>query len=211
MEKPAPGWTVDTLLSLMNERDQRYDQRFVAQEKAVTVAIEGAKTAGLKAENAMEKRFDNTNEWRQTLNDRDIKLLPRVEYDRAHIDLEKRLEEYKKSIDDRLSRLTEVQTRAEAKGEVTAPAMKELLSEVKGLRDTRSGTEGEKKGISGLFATVLGVGWLLTILIGIYTFAARPTSTPAPIVQPAPIIIMPSGATTGVTPSPSPVLVPGAK
>lgn len=211
MEKRnSSGWTVETLLELMNERDTRYNQRFEGQEKAVAVAIEGAKGASTKAENAMEKRFDNTNEWRAAMNDRDLKLLPRLEYDRAHIDLEKRLEEYKKNVDDRLTRITETQNRSEAKGEITTPIIQEMLDEVKSLRDVGQEKEGKDKGLAGAGGIILWGGWIVTILIGIYTFMrpAAPVTT-AP-VQP-PIIIMPNGATTGATPSPPPVLVPGAK
>lgn len=89
------GWTTDTLhvhiqslfnerdkywLMLLAERDVRYGQRFDAQQNAIA-----------KAEESNEKRFQNTNEWRQTINDRDIKFLPKAEYDRAHNELEKRL------------------------------------------------------------------------------------------------------------------------
>lgn len=89
------GWTTDTLhvhiqsllnerdkywIMLLHERDIRYAQRFDAQQEAIA-----------KAEESNEKRFQNTNEWRQTINDRDQKFMPRMEYDRAHEELEKRL------------------------------------------------------------------------------------------------------------------------
>lgn len=113
------GWTTDTLhvwvRTVMDERDRRYEQRFAAQEKATEVAVAGAREAGIKAENAIEKRLENTNEWRDAMNDRDRNLLPRQEYDRAHIDLEKRLEEYKKAMDERLSRITEHQKQNEGR------------------------------------------------------------------------------------------------
>ncbi len=38
-EVTPSGWTVDTLLELMNERDRRYEQRFIAQEKAMELAL----------------------------------------------------------------------------------------------------------------------------------------------------------------------------
>jgi len=53
---------------LWQEREIRYEQRFQAQEKAV-----------LKAEAAFEERLKNTNEWRQTINDRDSQLISRSE------------------------------------------------------------------------------------------------------------------------------------
>ena len=114
------GWTVDTLhvwvKTVTDERDRRYEQRFEAQEKATQTAIESARIATNKAEQAIEKRLENTNEWRQAMNDRDVKLLPRIEYDRAHVDLEKRFEEYKKSMDDRISTISSAMLRAEGRG-----------------------------------------------------------------------------------------------
>jgi hypothetical protein len=67
-EEPKGGWTVETLLELMNERDKRYEQRFQAQEKAIskTEADSGTKSA-------------NTNEWRQAMQDRETTLAKKVE------------------------------------------------------------------------------------------------------------------------------------
>ena len=85
------SWTVDTLLALMDERDQRYGQRFEAQqealtaaliaaEKAVSKALEAAEKAVSKAEIATEKRFESMNEFRDQLRDQAATLLSRVEY-----------------------------------------------------------------------------------------------------------------------------------
>jgi hypothetical protein len=66
-------WTVATLhefmLKLHEEQDKRYEQRFEAQEKAVAAALASAREAVLKAEQANDKRFDSTNEWRRTVSD----------------------------------------------------------------------------------------------------------------------------------------------
>lgn len=67
------GWTVSTLreylMALLAEADLRYQQRFDAQTKAVEAALLAAKEAVIKAELAMEKRFDGVNEFRETLSD----------------------------------------------------------------------------------------------------------------------------------------------
>jgi len=67
------NWTFKTLqehlISIMDERDRLYDQRFTAQEKAVATAMVSAKEAVAKAEAAVERRLENTNEWRQVIND----------------------------------------------------------------------------------------------------------------------------------------------
>lgn len=88
------GWTIDTLAahvsSMFREADRRYEQRFVAQEKAVAdalaaqdkavqTALMAAKEAVGKAEAATEKRFDAVNEFRAQLNDQAGRLMTRDE------------------------------------------------------------------------------------------------------------------------------------
>ena len=77
------GWTVDTLRAhvrdLIEERDRRYNERFIAQEKAVEAALTSAKEAVLKAEGAAERRFESVNEFRNTLADQARDLMPRLE------------------------------------------------------------------------------------------------------------------------------------
>lgn len=85
------------------ESDLRYQQRFDAQEKAleaaliaadkavtaaltaakqlVDVALAAADKAVNKAEVASEKRFENVNEFRQSLSDQTSTFIPRVEAD----------------------------------------------------------------------------------------------------------------------------------
>jgi hypothetical protein len=57
-----PGWTFTSLkhyiISLLNERDKRYEQRFRAQQEAIS-----------KTEKASELRFQSVNEFRNTLAD----------------------------------------------------------------------------------------------------------------------------------------------
>ena len=69
------GWTIDTLkehvLALLSANDTRYEQRFLSTEKLNAVAIVNADKAVAQAEIANEKRFDNTNEWRNAMQDRD--------------------------------------------------------------------------------------------------------------------------------------------
>lgn len=76
-------WTIETVrehvLSLLAERDRQYDQRFIAQEKAVQTAMNAAERAVSKAETAAEKRFDAVNEFRATLADQQRTLMPRAE------------------------------------------------------------------------------------------------------------------------------------
>lgn len=82
-EAEVSGWTVDTLHAylqrLMNERDTRYEQRFIAQEKASEAAIASAAEAVKKAEAAQEKRNEAANEFRGQLADQAATLMPRKE------------------------------------------------------------------------------------------------------------------------------------
>lgn len=76
-----PELTTRELRSIIDERDRQYGQRFDAQEKAVAAALAAAKEAVVKAEGASEKRFDSVNEFRATLKDQQVTLMPRAEAD----------------------------------------------------------------------------------------------------------------------------------
>jgi hypothetical protein len=79
------AWTIKTLhrhLSLLiAESDRRYEERFKATEKLTDQAMDSAKEAVVKAELATEKRFDNANEWRDAMTDRDKLYVPREAFD----------------------------------------------------------------------------------------------------------------------------------
>jgi hypothetical protein len=75
---------------VMEEKDRRYEQRFLdsqtaidaalkAADKAVTAAMTAAEKAVQKAETASEKRFEGVNEFRNTLADQQRTLMPRAE------------------------------------------------------------------------------------------------------------------------------------
>jgi len=65
--------------AIANERDRRYEERFHAMDEKTTLALNASDKAVNKAETAQEKRFDNTNEWRAAMQDRDRNQMPRVE------------------------------------------------------------------------------------------------------------------------------------
>jgi hypothetical protein len=80
---------------LLVEMDLRHQQRFDAQqqaltaallsaEKAVQTAMAASEKAVAKAENATERRFESVNEFRKTLADQTASFLTRLEYDSAH-------------------------------------------------------------------------------------------------------------------------------
>ena len=72
MELHDDGWTVGTLkehvLKVLDERDERYEQRFRASQKAIDES-----TA------ATEKRFSSVNEFRGAMEDASKKYITRAE------------------------------------------------------------------------------------------------------------------------------------
>ena len=87
------------LETLLREYDLRYQQRFEASQESIKAALEAAKEAVSKAEVAVEKRFDNTNEWRQTFDDLAQGKLGRAEYLTAHKGLEDKIGALEKRMD----------------------------------------------------------------------------------------------------------------
>lgn len=87
-EEQPSAWTVDMLAQHISrifiEHDRRYEQRFEAQEKAVSAALVSADRAGIKAEVAVEKRLDSVNEFRGQLADQAATFMPRLEYEARH-------------------------------------------------------------------------------------------------------------------------------
>jgi hypothetical protein len=67
------------LRDIVDERDRRYEDRFKAMDEKTSLALNASEKAVTKAEVAQEKRFDNTNEWRAAMQDRDRNQMPRIE------------------------------------------------------------------------------------------------------------------------------------
>lgn len=74
-EQRGPGWTLDTLKVLMDERDRRYSEISEAKEKAVEAALAAASKAVDVAEKNAEKWRENANEWRAAMTDRESKFM----------------------------------------------------------------------------------------------------------------------------------------
>jgi len=64
---------------LLDERDRRYEERFKASDDKTSLALASSEKAISKAETATEKRFDNVNEFRETLKDQAANLITRAE------------------------------------------------------------------------------------------------------------------------------------
>ena len=89
---PRTSWTIETLKeyfeALIRDRDERYRERFDAQERAIT-----------KSELASDRRFDGVNEFRESLSDQQRQFLPRPEYERAHVDVVERVNQLSSRMD----------------------------------------------------------------------------------------------------------------
>lgn len=59
------------------------DVQFAAQEKAVSAALAAADRAVIKSETAVEKRFENSNEWRNTVETLQRTYMPRTEFEQS--------------------------------------------------------------------------------------------------------------------------------
>jgi len=81
------------LNDLMTERDLRDLQRYEASREALQAALGCAKEAITKAEAAYEKRFDNTNQWKQTFSELSGKMVTRMEYSSAYDALNDKIDE----------------------------------------------------------------------------------------------------------------------
>jgi hypothetical protein len=81
------AWTIDSLhshlVTIINERDRRYEQRFEDQEKAVIAALAATQRAIEKAEEAAQHEFALLNELRAVVVNRDATFITRNEADAA--------------------------------------------------------------------------------------------------------------------------------
>ncbi len=92
-EIPSPEFCatrerITALEKMLNEREDRTKERFVALDKNIQIAMVAADKAVTKAELATERRFEGVNEFRQTLADQATRLMPRAEYEVQHKALE---------------------------------------------------------------------------------------------------------------------------
>lgn len=108
---------VNALGVLLNEREERTKERFIAMEKAVNTAMSAADKAVSKAEMATEKRFEGVNEFRATLADQAATLLPRNEYSVQHGAMLERVESFQKQLGALTSTVSLLQEHATGKRE----------------------------------------------------------------------------------------------
>lgn len=94
MRQPSFERRLAAVEAMLKERDLRYSERFDSQENAQEKALAAATKATDAALAAVEKATTiqatttkewqaSANEWRQAMNDRETKFLPRAEYDES--------------------------------------------------------------------------------------------------------------------------------
>src|SRR5688572_29346626 len=86
---------VDTRFASQKEA---VDAALVAQKEAIAAALAAAKEAVTKAETATEKRFENSNEWRNTVETLQRTYTPRTEVNQMIGSLTEKLEALQKLI-----------------------------------------------------------------------------------------------------------------
>ena len=75
---------VNALEKMLDEREERTKERFAAMDKGVTAAMQSAEKAVVKAEQAIERRFEGVNEFGRTFRELTGSYLPRSEYSVQH-------------------------------------------------------------------------------------------------------------------------------
>lgn len=178
----AQDAAIQAIRAFMDERDLRYDQRFKAQteavatamtaaEKAVTAALIAADRAVMKAEMASEKRFENVNEFRSSLNDMVSTLMPRTESNARYNNVSEKLDQRYSALDDKIVTLMQ--------------------------RVDKS--EGTGAGLSKGWGLLQGGIVFIVALLGILAYTTKPAQLAQVQVPTPPIVIQVPSTTTPTT------------
>lgn len=79
--------------TLMDANDKRYEQRFIAMEKATLAMISAADNALSKADATAVRDKAAANEWRAAMNDREKLFIARPEFAAEISNLQKKIED----------------------------------------------------------------------------------------------------------------------
>jgi Mg2+ and Co2+ transporter CorA len=174
---PPSGWTIDTYAQFAKqveqERDLRYEQRFRAQQEALSYALNAAKEAVAKAETATEKRFDAVNEFRSALSDAAARMMPRAESESAHKAIVSQFDTTMRALSDRID---------------TATVNMQRLSESNSNRiiAIESVTKGSANSFSSMIAVAAVLLAVLSAVLGVYAASRSSGSPPAVVVSARP-------------------------
>lgn len=183
--------------SVIQEKEKRYEQRFIAQQEAV-----------LKAEAATEKRFESVNEFRDTLKDQQITFATKVEiatandyigkaieknqndlndvrlkipslltadeYALRHTELQLQITSVRDTINTNSGKMTISDPAIDAKFDVIAKTLEVLGTRIGSLQDTRSVQTGASNQSSATTAWILGaIGAGVSLILLILRFMGR--------------------------------------
>lgn len=138
---------------------------FVAQEKAIAAALAGTKEAINKSDATTDKRFDLLSEKIDGVVETISKNLGQSGLYVTQVDLNNGLSKLQDSFETMLRPVITFMDNQRGKQGAEDPAMLQLLSEVKSLRDSRSSGEGKSAGLNiGWIYLIGGVGLVSTIL-----------------------------------------------
>jgi hypothetical protein len=145
------GFNIETLythlMSILNERDQRYAEKFTAAEKAVTTAFASSEKASLKAEQAQESYNVRSNEFRGQLDDQAKTLMPRLETD---------------------NRFGNVEDKIYTSAKTNSDKIEELAKKVDIISTRLTTIESKGAGMNSLWGLIIGGMGLLAIIITLF-------------------------------------------
>lgn len=140
---------VASVRELINERDRRYDQRFIAQEGAVA-----------KAELAQQAYNERSNEFRGALDDQGKLMITKSEADQRFDQMHELIDAQAKLI----GALQLTISRGEGKQAISDPAFAELAQEMRAVRISQAARGGKSEGSHAMWGYVAaGFGFILTL------------------------------------------------
>lgn len=147
---------------LVNERHERYFERFTAQDKAVA-----------KAEEAQQAYNERSNEFRAALDDQGKTMITRSEADQRFDQMHELIDSQAKLI----SALQLTISRGEGKQAVADPVMTDLVQEMRAVRISQAAGAGKSQGSHAMWGYVVAavsfIGMLITIGLALLRFSPK--------------------------------------
>lgn len=145
--------SVDVAISF---REKSVNDAMTASAKAIEAAMLSSEKAVLKAESATDTRFNSVNEFRQSLNDVIVRLIPRAEAEERFKALTDKVEAASKAMGDRLDALA-----------------KNLSDKMDSLTVRIAMSEGTGVGKKENWTFIFGAMGMLLGVVGILSFINR--------------------------------------
>lgn len=143
---------IASVRELINERHDRYEDRFNSQEKAVA-----------KSELAQQQYNERSNEFRAALDDQGKLMITRSEADQ-------RFEQMHELIDSQAKLISALQltiSRGEGKAGVSDPVLTDLVQEMRAVRISQAAGAGKTQGSHAMWGYMVGAISFIVMLITI--------------------------------------------